>query len=430
MDRARVGVALGVAVFASAGCQGGRWGWPASRSGESAEASPASQPAAVDVTVASAASDAPAARPAALTPPSAGSVLPSVLVINNDTITVNDILEPIQPRLERAARELPRDAYYELLFATIRRELVDEVSERLVWQEASRDLKGEEAQNRLEKAIDRLEQDRVNTDFGGRQTRYEKYLKDNGRSRDEIRQKLKRRLVVEQYLRDRLLSRVAIRKRDLLKYYEEHRADFTEPRTVELFLIEAPLRQFFRGYGPPTDEEKAAAARAAREHLQRALARIRAGEAFEAVARSECRGLHAEDGGAWGPISAPLRGPYEAPSKLALQMPEGQISDIVETPMALFIVKAGRVQGGITRPFEEVQSEIGSRLQAEQFADLRMKFVQRRLEQASVGDLEPFVRAVVARAPESGRLRPTTVEPDSRLSATRRATAGGSINRD
>lgn len=336
-----------------------------------------------------------------LDPPPAGSVLPTVLMINNDSVTVDDILEPIRPSLEKAAGSASRDGYYDLLFQLIRRQIIEEVSERLIWQEAKRELGSDDQKKRIESAVDRLERDRVNTDFGGRESRYEKYLASLGKSRADVRERLKRRIVVEQYLHDRLVPRVSVRKRDLVKYYDEHPDDWTAKRTVEMWMIEAPLPEFYKGVGPPSPDEKRKARDDALAHITAAQSKLRGGTPFDQVARSDSRGLHRDDGGNWGVISSPLRGNYEKPSKVALSLGEGQMSDIIETPMAFYIVKAAKVTGGQTRRFEDVQGEIANRLQTEQFNELKYKFVQRTLEKAAVGDLEPFVRAVVARAPES-----------------------------
>jgi len=334
-------------------------------------------------------------------PAPAGSVMPGVLVVNNETLNVDDILEPIRPKLEQASRDMPRDDYYELLFEMIRRQLMGEVSERLIWHEAQRHLKDDEQKKRIDQAIDRLEQDRITTDFGGRESRYEKYLATAGKSRQDVRERLKRQIICEQYMRDRIQPRISVRKRDLQKYYDEHRSDFTDARSVELWMIEFPVREFYKGHGPPTDAEKRGARDAARAAAQAALSKIRSGQSFDQVTRTDSLGLHKEDGGNWGMISAPLRGPYEPPSRIALGQNNGQVSDVVDTPMAFFIVKSEKVTGGTTRRFEEVQAEITNRLQIEQFNELKIKFMQQVLDRASVGDLEPFVKAIIARAPES-----------------------------
>ncbi len=338
-------------------------------------------------------------RTAAGAAPPAGSVLPAALVLNDEVITVEDVLEPIRPRLQRAAQTLSPDAYHAELARAVRRQLLEEISDRLVCREASRQIDDQRAQA-IEKAVDRVERDRINAEFGGREARYERYLSELGKSRADVRERLKRRLVVDQYLRDRLMPLISVRRRDLERYYERHRPDFSTTAQVELKLIEAPVAAFLKTALPPTEVELRQAREDARRHIEECLEQVRAGRSFEEVARERSRGLHREDGGSWGLISEPLRGRYETPSRAAFTLSGGAVSDVIETPGGCFLVKAARVRKATVRPFEEVQAEITEALRDEQFADLRARFIQRTLARTAVGDIEPLIRAVVARVPE------------------------------
>lgn len=406
MRRASLAIAVcgrvlsAAAVFLPlAGCNGAggrwfRWGAPADPPAKAAADEP---PAVAHPAV-------PTTQKLAAAP--VGSVSAGVLRINNETISVADVLEPIRGRLERAAKELPQREYYEEMIDLVRRSIVEEVSERLIWHAAQRELKDDELKKRLDAAVDEVERRRINDEFAGRESRYEKHLAELHLERATVRERIKRRLVVEQYLKDRLLPLVSVRKPDLLAYYEQHRGEFTAQKRIELLTIEAPFRAFVDAPGPATEAEKSAAMSAARRHMETALARLRGGASFDAVAREFSRGVQRERGGSWGMISAPLRGPYARPSEVAFGMNAGQTSDILETPAGLFIVKVGRVEGGQTESFETLQPRIAERLRVAQFNELRTRFLQKTLEQASLGDLEPFVRAVVARAPESSHRGP------------------------
>jgi hypothetical protein len=332
----------------------------------------------------------------------AGSVLSPVLMVNNESITINDILEPIRRRLEIAAGEMSPEQYRVELVRLIRQQLIDELNERLIWHEAQHRI-NEELDKRIETVIDRLEQERIQREFDGRESRYEKYLTEMGLARKDIRQRLKRRLVVEQYLRDRLLPRISIRKQDLLKYYEAHIEEFSQPRKVELFMIDVPFAAFRRSFLPATPEEREEIVRQAREHIEASREKILSGSPFEEVARSDSLGpLHRTDGGAWGTISAPLRGRYEAPSLVALKMERGQISDIIETPSGYFLVRVGDVEPAVARPFEEAQREIAERLRRQQFDVLQARFVRDAWRRAAIGEIEPFIEQIIVRAPMPG----------------------------
>lgn len=417
---------LSLLLLLAAGCDGAHsWFSPrASSVDEARSASPSAtqeEPARDDRSAAAEAPSRPAAarRPAA--PP--GSLRATVLTFNDETVTTEDVLEPIRARLEDAAERLSDDEYNALLWRLIRNQLLSEVMERLIWREATREL-GDAANESIDKAIDRAELDRINSEFAGRESRYEQYLAELGKTRQIVRDRLRRRIIVEQYLRNRLMPLVSVQKRDIVKYYDNHRAEFSRTKRVEMFLIDVPFTAFLESLRPPTEGEKAEARRKARERIEQCRARLRAGESFEEVARTGGAGLHREDGGAWGFISAPLRGRYQAPSEAVLAMSEGQISDIIETPSGYFIVRAGRVEAAETQPLESVQGEIVERLRLEQFNELRARFVQRELSRSAVGDVEPFVQAIVARAPESKRraVKPVNAED---AAAQRRGPSGG-----
>lgn len=345
-----------------------------------------------------------------LPPAPAGSVLPTVLTLNRDTITIDDILEPIRPQLEKASQTMGQEEYYTALVQIVRRQLIEDVSERLVWQEAEREVNKEENRKQLDSIVDRVEQDRINRDFGGRESRYEKHLAESKKSREDVRQRIRRQIVVEQYLRDRLIPRIAVRKKDLQRYYESNINEFSDIGRLELFMIDVPIATFLEPGRPPTEAELMVARKRAREQADGALAKIRAGQSFDAVARSDSRGLQRDAGGSWGMISSPLRGRYEEPSKRAFKMAPNQVSEVLEAPTGYFIVKTGRVEPTRVRPFEEVQRDIVAKLEQKQFSELRSQFLQRTLERAAIGDLEPFVRGIVARAPESARVNVRSIE--------------------
>ncbi|MEE8169807.1 MAG: peptidyl-prolyl cis-trans isomerase, partial [Phycisphaerae bacterium] len=327
-----------------------------------------------------------------------------VLLVNDEVVTIDEILKPIGRTLEDAAeRYEPRD-YYRFMHRAVQSQIISEVAERLIYRKAAADIT-EDMETRLTAAVDRLEQDVIQREHDGRVARYEAALAEDGRTREDVRRLLRRRLVVQQYVRERLLPRVHVSRRELLRYYEEHPEEFSTPRRVEMFLIDIPLRDMLPSRGDWNDAEKLAAAReAARERLSEAHARIAEGEPFEKVARAYSKGLNADRGGRWGMITAPLKDYWEAPSRLALTMQGGNVSAVTEGPQCVFIVKVGAVEGGRTPSFEEAQPRIHEQVRQTRLAESESEFLQAELRQSTVGALEPFIQAVISAAPESKRL--------------------------
>lgn len=334
----------------------------------------------------------------------------NLLVINDELITVDDILRPIRERLEKAAAEMPSQDYYALMMRTVRDQIIAQVSERLVWREAGRDL-NEEMKKRVDAVVDEMERDRINREFGGREPRYEEAIARDGRTRVQVREVLRRHLVVQQYVRDRLIPRITVSRRELMQYYEQHKSDFTRPGRVEMFLIDIPLKALLKP-GETSDAAKTdAARRVARERLDEARRRLLAGEPFDVIAKEYSKGLHASAGGRWGFISEPLERYWAEPSKRALQMSAGEISPVCDTPDCVYLVKAGKVDKAETTSFEAAQPAIVDRVKNERLARLESEYLQSLLDRSTIGRMEPFVQAVIAQAPESKRLSSGAKQP-------------------
>lgn len=328
------------------------------------------------------------------------------LIVNDETIRVGDILEPITPKLEELARELPDDSYYQKATQIVRLQIIEAVAQHLIWRRAQRHLT-DEIKPQLEKAVDKMEKDRINREFGGRETVYEKYLARHGKTRDDVRERLKRTVVIDSYLRDRLLQLIpAPRKAELEDYYRRHLTDYSQPERREMFLIDIPIRAFLDPARAVTPEAEAVAEPAARRAAEQAVEALKGGEDFQAVAKRYSQGLHTDEGGAWGFItapadrlSAPLEGRWAAPSKRLFELQAGETSEIIAAARSFFIVKCGRVEGGTRESFQEAQPKIVGEIRQQKFLERRAAFLQEELDRSTIGSLDTFVAQVLRAAP-------------------------------
>ena len=358
----------------------------------------------------------PPARPAGPNAIRAGT-----LQIYDEFITVNDILEPLGPRIQELASTLPPRSYYEQVAELIRQQLFNVVGQHLIYHRASQDF-NEQMETGIERAVDRMEEDRINREFGGRETSYTNYLQEHGKDRAAVRERLRRAIVADSYLRERLRPMIhAPRKRELLNYYQAHLAEYSSPERRELYLIDIPTAAYFERFPPrPTDvplaEQKA---RNAIEAANRALA---AGRPFEDVAKEFSAGIHKDDGGAWGVVGSPMAGRWETPYKRFVRMSEGQISPIIEvehdaprgiTMKSFFIVKVGGLEHAQVLSFQEAQPKIMQRLKERSFQRLRSEFLQNQLDQAHIGSLDEFGKQIMAALPQPAfsRSSPITNSP-------------------
>lgn len=334
--------------------------------------------------------------------PSPNAVHSDVLIINDQIINVSDVLEPIQSDLEEAAKQLAPSEYYKRRNNVVRRAVIEAVAERLIWQEAKL-LISEQNEPQIEKAVDRLEKNDINRLFDGRETRYETHLASLGKSRREVREALKRKVVVNQYLRDKLVPMVPEpTKRELKKYYDSHIADFSSEPRAEMFLIDVPIAIFFERGQIATERTTAAAREKARAAADAAKAALVAGEPFEAVAKKYSEGRMKSAGGAYGFVStrkSPLVERYDPAWKRLCELKPDECSDVFEANKAFFIVKAGRVESGGAQSFAEAQRVIATRLRDQNFIELRADFLQERFDRAHISSLDDFYQHVLDTAP-------------------------------
>ena len=99
---------------------------------------------------------------------------------------------------------------------------------------------------------------------------------------------------------------------------------------------------------------------ALRKKADQAVATLRGGADFATVARSVSEGGKAANGGDWGWVDPAL-----FRSQLAEKMkslPIGTISDVMDTPDTLYIMKVADRKDAAVKPFTEVQSEIEQKL--------------------------------------------------------------------
>lgn len=337
--------------------------------------------------------------------PSIHAVESDGLQVNNEVVTVNDILEPIQKQLEEMAETLTAELYYRGALELVRQEIVENVSHLLIYRRASQTIT-DQIEPALKKAVEQMERERITREFRGLETEYEKHLQRTRKTREQVRQRLRRSIVVDSYLRERLIPMIPTpSKKELLKHYQESIAEFTTPASRELYLIDIPFAAFYDREillrkRPPLPEEERIAEQKARDEIAAALAAIQSGEPFEDVARRHSHGPHKEEGGFWGPIRSPMAGRWQVPYERFMQMSEGEISGIIEASKAFFIIKVGKVLAEQVRSFEDAQPEIIQVLKNRRFQRVKSEFLQQELDESTIGSLDDFVLQVMSNVPK------------------------------
>jgi parvulin-like peptidyl-prolyl isomerase len=341
----------------------------------------------------------PSYNPAA-TPGPVGS---PVMFVNADCITIPEILEPILDELTKESRALSERDYGESVIRLVRNQIDFQVSTLVVYQRAKNKYSDKKIQEAFDKEVDRRVQDIINDRFGGVFARYEAHLKALDFTLSDMKDRVKRQIMVQEFLREQLRPMLQEPpRRELFKYYQAHLAEFTTPEKAELLLIEIPLAEEL-GKSPAlaSASELAAARQKARGRLARAREELESGIDFATVAKAYSRGALASEGGAWGEVSrGALAKRWAKPGEVLFTLKPGQVSDIVDTDESLFLVKCGKRTPAHQTSFEESQRKVVDRMLEEQFVRQRTDYIRNLLESATIRKDREFLAAVLAAVPK------------------------------
>jgi parvulin-like peptidyl-prolyl isomerase len=343
--------------------------------------------------------------PAAVRPTAPDDISPvSVMFINGETVTAEDILRPLRSELEERVAVMPPESYQRYLIDAVGARVRAEARERLLYQAASKNV-AEQEWEQFDKFVDARVRDIVNDEHQGRQTRYEKSLTERGISLEEDRERIRRELVIQRYLYQAVGRRVTNpTRRELWQYYQDHKGSLTRPPRREMFLIEvpkdAPLEAVTAEGGKTVQFD-------AKTAITMARAELLAGTEFTEVARRYSTGLHAAEGGPWGLITRDsVRERWQPAVDVLFSLETDQVSDTIETDQAYFIVRCGQIDPGTPPDFETLQPELVARYREALFNRLVEQLVADLQAQAVIqpANLGRFVRGVVDAAPLPGLL--------------------------
>lgn len=182
---------------------------------------------------------------------------------------------------------------------------------------------------------------------------FEALLARDGMTVDELKDRLVRTFAPEEVLRYEVGSRVSIDMPVVQTFYDEHPGQFHIPgevtiREIVLMADSAEKR-----------EQRKAEADAIVE-------RTRAGESFEELATELSESGSREQEGLLGTFK---RGDLsEFLEEVAFAMNANEISEPIETPYGLHIIKIDAMSPDQTRPFEEVKEQLRGFLENRQYA--------------------------------------------------------------
>jgi peptidyl-prolyl cis-trans isomerase SurA len=282
-------------------------------------------------------------------------------MVNQRPITVGEVIVGVQPmerqlRQRYSGRELARrldEMYQAILRSAIERALIlEEFAQREA--EIPRQL------------VDEQTRTIINEEFGGNREIFLRQLSEEGLSLEDWRQQMRDRLAVMMLRTETIGSRIVVSPRQIRERYEARLDEYQEPASARVAIITLEVAN-------------EAALPAQRELAESLRNRVLEGEAFADLAREHSTDTRAAEGGDRGWIDQPQRAFREEIANALAALAPGEVSDVVETPEALYLVQVMDRREQRNVPFEEVRDTLRMEVQREE---------ENRLYQAWISQLE------------------------------------------
>ncbi len=265
--------------------------------------------------------------------------------VNGDLITQTD-LEEAQINALRTRPVPPQtDAELQRALQAITPAVIVNAVDQMLLVQRGREMGYSLGDEQFEALLEEIKQDSNMTD----EQLVVALREEQGMSLAELRVVLEEQMVAGQVQQDQVLRRVAMTEVEALEYYESHPEEFTEPATVTLREILITVPAGGGAFNVARDN-------LARARAESALARVRGGEAFEAVVAELSDGVSKANGGLIGPIALADLATEVRTRIEALEV--GGVGEIARTVAGYQILKLESSTAAAPAPFEEVREQI------------------------------------------------------------------------
>lgn len=214
--------------------------------------------------------------------------------------------------------------------------------------------------NLPESIIDEAIKDRIRERYSDLKT-LTKTLQAQGITRERFRQQMREQIIVEALRSKNVSSEVIISPRKIEKYYNEHATNYAVEDQVKLRMIVL--------------NKSAATDLKARELADEIVAKLKDGAKFTEMASIYSQGSQRAQQGDWGwGTRTSLK---KELADVAFALKPGEISPVIETPTAMFIMLVEEVKPAHMRPLADARDEIEKNLLVEERARLDKQYTDK-----------------------------------------------------
>lgn len=264
-----------------------------------------------------------------------------VAVVNDDVVTQSEMDGMLRPLYEEYMREYSGQTVMKKLAEAQEKLLSQLIEDRLVYQEAVK-KKLTVSESEMEREMGSFKER-----FGGDQN-LEEVLRHENISIKDLQDKIKKQALIRKLHDIEIRSKVIVSPREVEEYFKEHQSDFSAPEQIRIKSLTIKKSYESRAKGI-VDED-------AQSRLKALQERASQGEDFDKLVEESSEDPYADEGGKGNWI---LRGQMiPAVDEVIFQTPEGQITDMIETPIGYHLFKVVEKQAPVQRAFDQVRDQI------------------------------------------------------------------------
>ena len=295
--------------------------------------------------------------------------------VNGNAIYASMVFDPISEQLAALGRTQPRSVFSNRAKELISGRLDAIVADALILGEAERDLSEGEQTGLKNMMRDHQEELLRIYGTGSRSLADENAVRKTGRTINQLIEEYRQRVIVQRYLKEKLLPKINVTRKDIERYYADNTTTFNPLPGRKLRVMKAPSE----------------------EAAKRIETELASGRSFAEVASSSLNTYRNSTGGQWPEkvVSEKVFGDERVNSAM-LKLNPGQHTPPIKVGEQFWFVFLESRDEGKRKTLREAQVEIEELLKRQRFNDLSQKYRSKLFMQGSFNPLAQMSEGLVS----------------------------------
>lgn len=204
----------------------------------------------------------------------------------------------------------------------------------------------------------------------------EKAAQEQHVSFEDFKASIRNSVITQQVVRQEVSPHITINPQEIKTYYDDHKADFSQPESIELSEILIPT---------PDDADASELAKA-KAKADEAEVKLKDGADFAKLAKAVSGGPTAAQGGALGQFRHGMMAPQLEDKTFNLKA--GEFTEPIRTKQGYVILKVTEHTAGGAEPFDKARPQVEEAIFMQKMQPALRKYLTKLREQAFV-DIEP-----------------------------------------